>query len=145
MGAASIVLLKNERDALPLHKPRALLLAGSDAGPGRAGPNQFADQGGSDGVLAMGWGSGTANFTYLINPLEAIQRRARKDRTSVSWLLDDFDLPLAGNMAKRVETMAPGRNAAIVFVNSDSGEQYITVDGNEGDRWVVSIRERHQR
>ncbi|KAL1688130.1 glycoside hydrolase family 3 protein [Schizophyllum commune] len=134
MGAASIVLLKNERDALPLHKPRALLLAGSDAGPGRAGPNQFADQGGSDGVLAMGWGSGTANFTYLITPLEAIQRRARKDRTSVSWLLDDFDLPLAGNMAKRVETMAPGRNAAIVFVNSDSGEQYITVDGNEGDR-----------
>lgn len=42
------------------------MLIGSDAGPGRAGPNQFGDQGGLDGVLAMGWGSGTANMTYLI-------------------------------------------------------------------------------
>lgn len=30
--------------------------------------------------------------------------------------------------------MAIGRSAALVFINSDSGEQYITVDGNEGDR-----------
>lgn len=42
------------------------MLIGSDAGPGRAGPNQFSDQGGLDGVLAMGWGSGTANMTYLV-------------------------------------------------------------------------------
>jgi beta-glucosidase len=82
IGAASTVLLKNSRGALPLNKPRSLVLIGSDAGPGRAGPNQFADQGGSDGILAMGWGSGyiyyilshcllmclyrTANLTYLI-------------------------------------------------------------------------------
>lgn len=58
IGAASTVLLKNERGALPLKKPRSLVLIGNDAGPGRAGPNQFTDQGGSDGVLAMGWGSG---------------------------------------------------------------------------------------
>ncbi|KAF9007054.1 glycoside hydrolase family 3 protein [Cyathus striatus] len=129
MGAASTVLLKN-KGVLPLtgkNTPRSLVLIGSDAGPGRAGPNQFADQGGSDGILAMGWGSGTANFTYLITPLEAIQHRARKDRTSISWLLDDFDLPRAGNMAIK-------KSAALVFVNSDSGEGYITVDGNEGDR-----------
>lgn len=30
--------------------------------------------------------------------------------------------------------MAIGRSAALVFLNSDSGEGYITVDGNEGDR-----------
>lgn len=65
IGAASTVLLKNERNALPLKKPRSLVLIGSDAGPGRAGPNQFSDHGGLDGVLAMGWGSGTANMTYL--------------------------------------------------------------------------------
>ena len=75
----------------------------------------------------MGWGSGTANFTYLVSPLEAIQRKAREFRTSVSWILDDFNLPLAGNMAKK-------RSAALVFISSDSGEGYITVDGNEGDR-----------
>ncbi|KAJ7837582.1 hypothetical protein B0H14DRAFT_3702556 [Mycena olivaceomarginata] len=68
-----------------------IVLVGNDAGPGKVGPNEFADQGGVDGILAMGWGSGTANFTYLVSPLEAIQRRAREDRTSVSWILDDFD------------------------------------------------------
>jgi len=58
IGAASTVLLKNERGALPLKKPRSLVIIGNDAGPGRAGPNQFFVQGGSDGILAMGWGSG---------------------------------------------------------------------------------------
>src|SRR5712672_3129085 len=61
IAAASIVLLKNVNDALPLKKPRRLVLIGSDAGPAHiAGPNGFSDQdqGGVDGVLAMGWGSG---------------------------------------------------------------------------------------
>lgn len=59
IGAASTVLLKNERGALPLKRPRSILLAGSDAGPARvAGPNAFRDQGGNDGILAMGGGSG---------------------------------------------------------------------------------------
>ena len=30
--------------------------------------------------------------------------------------------------------MAAQKSAALVFINSDSGEGYITVDGNEGDR-----------
>lgn len=65
-------------------------------------------------------------------PLEAIQRRAREDRTSVSWFFQDFNLARAGNVAK-------GKSAALVFVSSDSGEEYITVDGNEGDRYVVPM------
>jgi len=64
--------------------------------------------------------------------LEAIQARARKDRTSVSWMLDDFDLPLAGNIAIR-------KSAALVFINSDSGEGFINVDGNDGDRLVLFL------
>jgi len=73
LGAASTVLLKNRNGALPLGKhegkvaERSLVLIGSGAGPGRMGPNEFADQGGViSGALAMGWGSGTANFTYLV-------------------------------------------------------------------------------
>ena len=35
------------------------------------------------------------------------------------------------------------KGAAIVFINSDSGEDYITVDGNEGDRlaraWILVL------
>lgn len=134
LGAASTVLLKNKNGVLPLGKhdhkaaERSLVLIGSDAGPGRMGPNEYSDQGGVvTGTLAMGWGSGTVNFTYLVNPLEAIQHRARKDRTSVSWLLDDYDLPRAGNVARK-------RSAALVFIKADSGEEYIAVDGNVGDR-----------
>ncbi|KAG6908119.1 hypothetical protein DXG01_006088 [Tephrocybe rancida] len=108
IGAASTVLLKNERGALPLKRPRNIFLAGSDAGPARvAGPNEFRDQGGNDGILAMGGGSGL--------PYEALQARARKDRTTVSWIFDDFNVARAGNMAI-------GNSAAIVFVNSDSSE-----------------------
>jgi beta-glucosidase-like glycosyl hydrolase len=44
MGAASTVLLKNVNHALPLDKPRSIVLVGSDAGSGLIGPNEFADQ-----------------------------------------------------------------------------------------------------
>jgi len=33
--------------------------------------------------------------------------------------------------------MARKRSAALVFLTSDSGEEYITVDGNQGDRCVL--------
>ncbi|KAG1821964.1 glycoside hydrolase family 3 C-terminal domain-containing protein [Suillus subaureus] len=113
IGAAGTVLLNNENDTLPLNKPRNLVLIGSDAGPDNSGPNEFSDQGGSDGILAMGWGSGSV-----------------LDRTvaaCVFWDFDDWNAALAGNMAY-------GEAVALVFTNSDSGEDDITVDGNQGDR-----------
>jgi beta-glucosidase-like glycosyl hydrolase len=59
IDAASIVLLKNVNNALPLKHPRRLVLIGSDAAPAHiAGPNEFTYGDGVDGVLAMGWGSG---------------------------------------------------------------------------------------
>ena len=63
-------------------------------------------------------------------PLDAIQTKAREFHTTVDYFLNDFNLPRAGNIAVR-------RSAALVFVSADSGENYITVDGNEGDRWVI--------
>ncbi|OAX34984.1 glycoside hydrolase family 3 protein [Rhizopogon vinicolor AM-OR11-026] len=127
IGAAGTVLLKNE-GALPLNKPKNIVLVGSDAAPPVSGPNEYTDQGGDpSGILAMGWGSGTNNFTYLVSPYEAIQARARVDQSSVFWDFDNWDLSKAGNSVI-------GMEVAIVFVNSDSGEGYITVDGNAGDR-----------
>ncbi|CAE6511818.1 unnamed protein product [Rhizoctonia solani] len=127
MGAASTVLLKNVNGSLPLKKPITMALIGSDAGPSRRGPNGYADRGGLDGTLAMGWGSGTSEFPYLISPLEAIQQRARTDHTTIGWWLNDWDTAGAA-------TAAANKDVALVFVASDSGEQYITVDGNQGDR-----------
>jgi hypothetical protein len=47
----------------------------------------------------------------------------------VFWDLNDWNTALAGNMAY-------GQAVALVFTNSDSGEGYVTVDGNKGDRYV---------
>ena len=127
IGAASTVLLKNNNGTLPLNKPRSIALIGSDLGPSLQGPNGYVDRGGDDGTLAMGWGSGTADFPYLVDLLQAISLPARHDHTSLSWWFNDFDLAGA-NMT------ATGVDVAIVGINSDSGEDYITVDGNEGDR-----------
>ncbi|KAL7414341.1 glycoside hydrolase family 3 protein [Mrakia frigida] len=128
MGAASTVLLKNVNGVLPLKAGiRSIAVIGEDAGPSRKGPNGYPDHGGLDGALASGWGSGTADFPYLISPLEAIQAKARENRTTVGWHLDNFDIAGANSTALR-------RDAVLVFVASDSGEGYITVDGNEGDR-----------
>nr|QDK64609.1 beta-glucosidase 7 [Ganoderma lucidum] len=75
IGAASVVLLKNVASALPPRKPRSLAVIGNDSGPSTRGPNGYPSNAGDDGTLAMGWGSSTASFPYLITPLEAIQQR----------------------------------------------------------------------
>ncbi|KAF8595478.1 hypothetical protein BDV93DRAFT_456749, partial [Ceratobasidium sp. AG-I] len=120
-------LLKNVNGSLPLKKPITISLIGSDAGPAMRGPNGYADRGGIDGTLAMGWGSGTADYPYIISPLEAIRQRAKQDHTTIGWWLNDWDLAGAA-------TAAANKDVAVVFIASNSGEQYITVDGNEGDR-----------
>lgn len=91
------------------------------------GPNGYGDRGGDDGVLGMGWGSGTAQYPYLIAPVDAIQNRAIQDHSTVSWWFQDFDT--AGAASAALE-----QDVALVFVNTDSGEGYISVDGNAGDR-----------
>ena len=127
IGAASIVLLKNDNNTLPLCKPRTIALIGEDMGPSYHGPNGCDDRGCLMGTLAMGWGSGTANFPYLIDPFTAIATQSRKDGTGLNWWFDNWNL----DGIKRVAT---GAEVAIVGINADSGEQYITWDGNEGDR-----------
>jgi len=133
IGAASNVLLKNKNNALPLPTTPGgkfntkFAVIGSDAGPSINGPNTCRDHGCDDGTLAQGWGSGTTDFPYLITPLEAIVARARKQQQSVDHSLNDY------NYAQAIE-LARSSEYALVFVNSNSGEDYLTVDGNEGDR-----------
>ncbi|KAF8326106.1 glycoside hydrolase superfamily [Cantharellus anzutake] len=128
IGAASTVLLKNSRGALPLGDGvKSLALVGSDAGPNPDGPNNCADRSCNIGILGIGWGSGTANFTYLVDPLSAITAKARSIGANVASSLSDYDLVAARNASM-------GKDAALVFITSDSGEGYLTVEGNPGDR-----------
>ncbi|KAI1206010.1 glycoside hydrolase family 3 protein [Annulohypoxylon truncatum] len=120
------VLLKNEGNILPLKKPAKLGLVGSAAVVNPQGMNACTDQGCNTGALGMGWGSGTASYPYFVAPADAIKARAEADGTEISLSASDS--------TSSVSSTVDGADAAIVFITSDSGEGYITVEDNAGDR-----------
>ncbi|KAG8160837.1 hypothetical protein KVR01_009101 [Diaporthe batatas] len=121
-----IVLLKNTGSILPLKKPTKLALIGSAAVVNPSGANACTDRGCNTGSLGMGWGSGTSEYPYLSAPYDALKTRTSADGTTLSLSSSDS----TGNVASTVS----GADAAIVVITSDSGEGYITVEGNAGDR-----------
>lgn len=126
IAADGIVLLKNDKNILPLRKVKSVALIGQDAVVNPAGRNACPDRGCDNGTLAMGWGSGTSEFPYLVAPYDAIKAQSDNDGTQV--ILSATDDPTDGAKA------ASQAEQAIVFITSDSGEAYITVEGNAGDR-----------
>lgn len=136
IGAASTVLLKNA-GALPLKGTEQLTAVfGEDAGPNLLGPNGCSDRGCDQGTLGMAWGSGSTEFPYLVTPDAAIQNHVLANGGSYESILDNWDLDTVSALARRANDVnAP----AIVFVNSDSGEGYIAVDGNVGDRKNLTL------
>ncbi|KAI1486125.1 glycoside hydrolase family 3 protein [Biscogniauxia mediterranea] len=132
IGAKSTVLLKNT-GSLPLNKPKFLAVIGEDAGPNPLGPNGCSDRNCNMGTLAMGWGSGTANYPYLVTPLEALNSQAIKDHTRLEAVLDNTASDTIEALVKQADV------TALVFVNADSGEGYISVDDNKGDRKNLTL------
>jgi beta-glucosidase len=128
IGARSTVLLKNVNNTLPLSGKEPLTTVfGEDAGPNPRGPNGCENRGCDDGTLAMGWGSGTAEFPYLVTPDTAIQNTVLENGGSYESSFDNYDLDTIGALARR-------SNVSIVFANSHAGETFIQIDGNLGDR-----------
>lgn len=128
IGSASTVLLKNTNNALPLTgKEKLTAVFGEDAGSNPSGPNGCPDRGCDNGTLAMAWGSGTANFPYLITPETAIQNEVLNNVGVFESITDNY-------AAMQITILASRASVAIVFVNADSGEGYLNVDGNVGDR-----------
>ncbi|KAL4927979.1 beta-glucosidase [Aspergillus undulatus] len=132
VSADSVVLLKNQ-GSLPLTgKERNVALLGEDAGSNPYGANGCDDRGCAQGTLAMGWGSGTANFPYLITPEQAIQQEVIKNRGNTFTVTDNWALD-------KVNKTAAESTVSLVFVNSGAGEGFISVDGNEGDRKNLTL------
>ncbi|PTU20491.1 hypothetical protein P175DRAFT_0501106 [Aspergillus ochraceoroseus IBT 24754] len=132
VAADSVVLLKNH-GSLPLTgKERMVGILGEDAGSHPWGANGCADRGCDQGTLAMGWGSGTSNFPYLVTPEQAIQDEVLRGRGNVFAVTDNYALD-------QVASVAAQSTVSLVFVNADSGEGYINVDGNEGDRKNLTL------
>lgn len=75
-----------------------------------------------------------ANFPYLTDPLSAIQTYIKNNSltTVVQSVLNDFDYASVNQSASQA-------NICLVFANADSGEGYITVSTNVGDRNVCFI------
>ncbi|KAH8112146.1 glycoside hydrolase superfamily [Phellopilus nigrolimitatus] len=133
IGAEAITLLKNEDGVLPLSRDGGsnsnsrklnVVIVGEDAGEGK-GRNYCKDRGCNQGTLAVGWGSGATEFPYLITPEGAIKAAFNTDRVSVTSFLSNA-VPPIGTLE--------GQDICLVFVNSDSGEGYISPDGVTGDR-----------
>ncbi|KAH8704646.1 hypothetical protein GQ44DRAFT_743537 [Phaeosphaeriaceae sp. PMI808] len=126
MAKDGIVLLKNSNAALPLKKPKSIAVVGLDSIVAPKGANACVDRGCNDGTLAMGWGSGSVELPYLIAPLDAIKSKAQSEGTSVTSSPND-NTSQGANVAKDADV-------AIVCINANAGEGYITVEGNAGDR-----------
>ena len=75
----------------------------------------------------MAWGSATCEFPYLIAPATALRARAAADGTAYSEVKGNYDLGAA-------RAAAAAADVALVFANADAGENFITIDGNAGDR-----------
>ncbi|ROW17623.1 hypothetical protein VPNG_00874 [Cytospora leucostoma] len=90
----SIVLLKNEKNALPLSAPRKLAVFGWHAGAAVVGPNTPLDVVGDElsvfqGHMAQVGGSGQGSFSYLVTPLYALTTKSIEDGTMLRHILND--------------------------------------------------------
>ena len=139
LGSAGIVLLKNEDDILPLHRPKVISIFGNSAGDLVCGLN-IADGDFELGTLPTGGGSGSARLSYVVPPLEAIKSRARQDGTLVQYYLDNDRIPGSFGLPGSIPGLTP--DACIVFLKTWMQEAQdrtnLTSDWN-GDIVVDSV------
>jgi beta-glucosidase len=86
-GAAATILLKNENNALPLKAPKSVAVFGNDAGEPTQGLINQVDF--EYGTLIAGGGSGTGRATYLVTPLDAVQKQVKEDGGIVQYWLNN--------------------------------------------------------
>ena len=112
------VLAKNNRGALPLQGPRLLSVFGYDAkGPQTLEFNNDIIESNAPRIqnhtLWVGGGSGYNSPAYLDAPIDALQRQAWEDGSSILW---DFD---AQN-----PIVDPTSDACLVFINAYASESF---------------------
>ena len=150
----SNVLLKNENDILPLKNLRGKKLAviGNDAVYSdclkirdcscRSPTNKIFK-----GHLALGYGSGTTSFKYLIDPLNAIESRAEEEGIDVISsgklikdieIINDIQFEVGKEDIAGAKEVAQRADICIVFINADSGEDYIRLEKSIGDRYDLN-------
>ena len=146
----STVLLKNDDNILPIKNMagKTIAIIGNDALDSPCIRDSDCSCKSKDneiyrGHIALGYGSGTTYFKYLINPLDAITERAEKEGIKIisSGEITEEVVEVDGkNITVGKEDIQKAKDAAkladlcIVFINADSGEQYISLEKSIGDR-----------
>ncbi|KAI0397051.1 glycoside hydrolase family 3 protein [Xylariaceae sp. FL0594] len=128
----AITLVKNDGNFLPITPSSPLFVFGSDAQADPQGINSCTDKSCNRGTLGMGWGSGSASYPYMDDPISSLRRKA----ANVTYYDSD-------TFPKKIDA-ATEDNVAIVFISSDSGENSYTVEGNHGDRDSDGLKAWHK-
>ncbi len=137
IAAEGVVLLKNDDSVLPLDAKlttmsgkdssrKRVAIVGEDAGPGR-GANYCEDRACNQGTLAVGWGSGATEFTYLVDPLSALN--STFDPRSVEVMAF-----LSNSVNGKLRDTLAEQDLCIVFANADGGEGHRAWNGVRADR-----------
>ena len=152
----SIVLLKNDEDILPLKNKtiKKIAILGNDAFPSpciRDSDCSCKNQTNHiyQGHMAIGYGSGTTYYNYLIDPLSAISERAKKegieivsfgDIRSENETIEGHDIEVGKEDIDGARMIAEDEDVdlCIVFINADSGEEYIDLEKSKGDRYDLN-------
>lgn len=130
----AIVLLKNSGQNLPISRSdgvRNILIAGKGAGLDPNGYN-CKDLRCVDGTMTSGWGSAAVKNPFVVTPYEAIASQAKAEGITVEYASNTDCLD-------QVEVLASTADLAIVFVEAYSGEGFIEIDGNYGDRKNLTL------
>ncbi|CCG83028.1 Probable beta-glucosidase G [Taphrina deformans PYCC 5710] len=156
VGEDSAVLLKNVAQnatgGLPLKSGARLAIFGTDAGPRPGGPNYGPTNGypansTNNGTVALGSGSGSAHFPYLIDPLAAITGAADLQKWQVSPVLLDYpaNVTTGAEILNEYDAAMSGADTCLVFVSSFSGEGYDRTTlkfDNRGDQLIYYVASR---
>jgi beta-glucosidase-like glycosyl hydrolase len=141
VASEGTVLLKNEDSVLPLDPTlsglgavsrKRVAILGEDAGPGK-GPNYCEDRACNQGTLAVGWGSGATDFTYLVDPLTALN-------SSFDLSAVELTSSLTNGVSSKLRKTLGEQDLCIVFGNADSGEGHKIWASQRADRNDLEIQ-----
>ncbi|KAK5191114.1 hypothetical protein LTR99_001499 [Exophiala xenobiotica] len=146
VASEGTVLLKNEDSLLPLSPKlselgnagkKKVAIIGEDAGPGK-GPNYCDDRACNQGTLAVGWGSGATEFTYLVDPLSALS--ASFDESAVN-----LTVSTTNSISSRLQSTLEEQDLCIVFGNADAGEGHRIWASQRADRNDLEVQKEGSR
>ena len=153
-AAQSNVLLKNKNNILPLKNwsGKTIAIIGNDATESPC----IRDSDCScksllnsiyRGHMSLGYGSGTTYFNYTTDPLSAITSRAEKEGIKIissveikdkTEIIDNITIFVGEDNIENAKKTAEQADLSIIFINADSGEQYINLERSVGDRYDLN-------